>query len=49
MSEVGSTIQFIKTFALFDEPRTILIDKDGTIVARANPKNWIRSKTGYAS
>jgi len=44
MSDASLIIPFIKTYALFDEPRTILIDKDGTIVAREIPRAELDAK-----
>jgi len=38
MCDTKQIIQLIKTYAVFDEPRTILIDKDGTIIAREIPR-----------
>lgn len=38
MSDTNSVTQYIKTYALFDEPCTILIDKDGTIIDREIPR-----------
>ncbi|MDR2954898.1 MAG: AhpC/TSA family protein [Prevotella sp.] len=39
MQDTKQINQIIKTYALFDEPRTILIDKEGTIVDREIPRN----------
>jgi len=44
MSNVNSIIDFIKTYRLFDEPCTILIDKDGTIIAREIPRAELDAK-----
>lgn len=44
MSDKNLTIQFIKTYALFDEPRTILIDKNGTIIDREIPRTELDKK-----
>ncbi|MDU1890154.1 MAG: redoxin domain-containing protein [Dysgonomonas sp.] len=44
MSDTNSIIQLIKTYAMFDEPRTILIDKEGTIVAREIPRTELDAK-----
>ncbi len=43
MSDADLIIPFIKTYAVFDEPRTILIDKDGTIIAREIPRTELEA------
>lgn len=44
MSDANSTIQLVKTYALFDEPCTILIDKDGTIIDREIPRDELDAR-----
>lgn len=44
MSEKSLTAQFIKTYALFDEPLTILIDKNGTIIDREIPSTELETR-----
>lgn len=44
MSVSDSITELVKTYAIFDEPRTILIDKDGTIIAREIPRTELDAK-----
>lgn len=44
MSDKNLIVQFIKTYALFDEPRTIMIDKNGIIIDREIPRSELDSK-----
>lgn len=44
MSDKNLTIQFIKTYAIFSPPTTILIDKNGTIIDREIPGSELDTK-----